>query len=485
MPNFTEQDIKFLKAMKSQGVDAQTALTRLNKVKSGMSAPSAPSATMLAQKQKDFIPAFNPLEAVGKFAVDTAVGTGKALYSAAQGVTEGLQQLGRAGEDIAIANNLGKARENESAERIANATPYNIASNLVGGATKTLKSGVSASAAPVMGAFNAIPNETVKSTVGNVLNAPFAMQGNLIKGAGSVLGIKPEDTQKFVVEPLETAEMIYGVLNPNKVKQGAQTAARVTKQGVKNVAEKGSKLADKGSNALYETAIPLNKNEAALLQKYKAGTMKTQPNITAYTAKKYGIAGTEKRMGRKAVQVADDLYKKYLEPKIKAVKKPVRFKDLADDVKANINTLSDPSRKIDLMKALKALEADYKKAKLTKAKLETWQKIKSEKSGFLPQKAWKGEDIGAAFQEVNKLFTSAIRKKTYEMIKDKGARQRFLDYGNLKNLAELGQKAMTNQGLKGGAGSWKSTVVERALMPVLTTAGKALNEVSKRTKVLK
>jgi hypothetical protein len=275
--------------------------------------------------------------------------------------------------------------------------------------------------------------------------------------------------QKFVVEPLETAEIVGGITNPAKVAAKAKAAKAKVQSG-----------ATKSSEFLYQKALPTSAKEAELLQNYQAG-LGNKPITAATTAQKYGIAGTERQIGVQAAKVADKLWNKSVAPAVNKIKEKLSSEDIAASIGKEIQKVSNPARKAELAEALNVWKKDYK---TDPSSYTFWQKVKSETAGQLPQKVFKGKDVTAAYGQIENLMTKVIRDKTYKKVGNE-VKSQYFDWGNMQGLKQYGQKAMTNAGFKGGSGTFLSTVAQRLITPTLTSAGKVLGKVGGRTKTLK
>lgn len=224
--------------------------------------------------------------------------------------------------------------------------------------------------------------------------------------------------------------------------------------------------------AVFKTAIPLSAKEAVFEQAYKAGETIKKPLTTALTALEKGLMGTESQLGVKAKQGASELWNKTISPALSAVKEKINIKDFFKEAEQNIiKENPEPARQKDLLKALQSMKDDYKGIKdITYEQLQTF---KEQWAKFVPQKAYKGEDIAGVYNEVKNTLSGIARDKIYTKLGD-DIKQAYLHYGNFKNLEELGQKAMTGGKLKGGFGGFVSGVKDLILTPVLTYGGQAL-----------
>jgi hypothetical protein len=231
------------------------------------------------------------------------------------------------------------------------------------------------------------------------------------------------------------------------------------------------KLTGKG---VAEGVIPTSAKEAKLIQTYEAlGGIK--PNTAAQTAFKKQIMGTEKIIGVEAKKKSNELWNDLISPALKRTKIVVDVPKFFDEAKqAIIKGNPELSRQKSLIEALNAIKQDYKG--VSEISLEQLQKFKEGWAKFVPEKAYKGKPIAGAFNEVRDTLSDLSRQSIYHSLGDT-VKEAYFDYGNLKALEELGQKAMTGGKLKGGAGSWISAIKDMALTPIGTIGGKIVYKI--------
>jgi len=246
----------------------------------------------------------------------------------------------------------------------------------------------------------------------------------------------------------------------------------------------GKALKPLGSTAYKSLAIPLSKNEARLVQAYKANTPllkrvaavlsgdSNAPRIAQDTAFDKGLFGTEGMIGVQAKRATKKIWSDIVSP---ALKKggDVDLPRLFDDARSTI-IKSNPelNQQKALLNALASIVDDYKG--VSKSTMENLQDLKAGWAKPVPQKAWRGEDITGAVNNVRKTLADLARTKILTTVKDPMVKQAYIDYGNLTNLAEWGQKAMTGSKFKGGAGSWLTAAKDAIVTPVATIGGQVL-----------
>jgi hypothetical protein len=140
--------------------------------------------------------------------------------------------------------------------------------------------------------------------------------------------------------------------------------------------------------------------------------------------------------------------------------------DFFDDLEMHIvNTNPELARQADLIDALQSLRASYKS--VGDVSMEQFQRFKQGWAKFVPQKAYLGKEISGAFNDVKNMAANSARQKIYTEL-GPDIRKAYLDYSNLLNVMEHGQKAMTGQRLRGGWGGFWSAVKDTALTPIST-----------------
>ena len=243
------------------------------------------------------------------------------------------------------------------------------------------------------------------------------------------------------------------------------------------------KLISSTGKALHKgLAIPLSAGEAKMVQAYKAGvpfmqrisaalTSNSKAPVTASeSAFNKGLFGTESMIGVQAKKANKVIWDKIISPALKATDERINISKFFDEAEATIRKNNpEMARQNSLVKALNSLRDDYSKTK--DVSIEELQKLKEGWAKFVPQKAYKGEDIAGAFNDVKNIISGQARSKIIGTINDDAVRQAYLDYGNLLGLQKWGQKAMTGGKFKGGTGGLLSAAKDAVLTPVATVGG--------------
>ena len=239
---------------------------------------------------------------------------------------------------------------------------------------------------------------------------------------------------------------------------------------------------------LAESAIPTSAVEAKLLQTYKAGKGFFQrigdallgkeskaPITAAKTAFDKGLMGTESMIGVQGKRAATNIWDNFLAPQLE--KSPVVvdmqsfFKEAEQQI---IKETPEISRQKSLLNALESFKEDY--ANVKTVPIKQLQNFKSGWAEHIPEKAYKGEDIAGAANNVKNTLAGISRSKIYSALGPE-AKQAYIDWGNLQGIQELGQKAMTGGKMKGGFGSFWSAIKDMALTPVSTVGGQSIYKV--------
>lgn len=337
----------------------------------------------------------------------------------------------------------------------------------------------------------------VKGAIGDVVRPTTQMLQGL--GQRAIAAVTPQS-----LEQVRATTGIKGLDNSTpegqaevqalKTSGGAETTGRVA-ANIASFFIPTSKATQVAGRTLQTTGrlstragIGLSSKEAPLMQAYKArfsvperilaalqGKNVGRPITNAETAIRNGIFGTESMIGVKSKRAATNVWKQVISPALKGVKETVDMPTFVNEIREQIATIPDPSRQKVLMEALEAFSDDI--SSLGKIDYTKLQVLKQQWAKFLPEKVYKGKPIEGAFKEIRNLASALARNKIYTAIDDPAVKAAYFDYGNLKNLQEMGQKAMTGSKLKGGAGSFLSGLYDKVVTPIATTGGLTLYKV--------
>jgi len=300
-------------------------------------------------------------------------------------------------------------------------------------------------------------------------------------------------TEAFKSLPPETQEVLGAILNTANIPV-AGAGASLIKQGAEAGIKSASKVASGTKNVgefVYSRAFTPNVAEAERILAYEAtkpssaskiygagaleGNPVFKPVTVADTALRSGIAGTEKQIGIQAKQVADNLYKKEIAPSVKGIEGVITREELFAPLAERIAQITDPSKKNAYQNAFDSLAEDYKN--IDSFTFEQAQKLKSELAEFTPAKVFKGQDVANETRMLQADMAKFIREKTYDALKDKNIKQKYIDYGNLQELQKVGVRAISEAGTKGGFGGFWTTMYDTLLTPIKTIGGKTLYRV--------
>lgn len=236
------------------------------------------------------------------------------------------------------------------------------------------------------------------------------------------------------------------------------------------------KWTQKVGEKLYKSAIKPNADEARKIIQSEAGKM-AKPTLRSDTALKYGISGTEKWIGVKWVREADRIFKKTINPALAKSKITHKIDDLLSDVEQQIAKEESVLRKQELMEWLQALKQDFKS---TGKKIFSSSSLQAEKSSldkFTPNKIFKWKDVAQGYAQVKSMLANVMRGKVREDLGKvwvKNAKELYRDWANLTALEDIGVKGITEGGLRGGFGTFWSTLSDMVMTPIKTVWGNTL-----------
>lgn len=198
-----------------------------------------------------------------------------------------------------------------------------------------------------------------------------------------------------------------------------------------------------------------------------------KPTTEANTAARHGLMGTEYRLGVQSEQVAKSLWQNEIGPKLDKTKGQIDIQSFFRKIEKRIaGEKTELGRRTDLMEALEAFKEPYKKVKGVGLK-----KLQGYKEGWaesVPEASYKGKPIGSALKDVKSIASEEARKVIYKF-GGPGIRQAYIDYGNLQSIMKAGDKSlMGDPAAKSVTRNVWEFVMNKAVTPVMTTAGKVL-----------
>lgn len=257
----------------------------------------------------------------------------------------------------------------------------------------------------------------------------------------------------------------------------------------------GGKLLKGIGETVAKAVIPTSIKEAGMEQTYKAansfptrilnaisGKAPKAPQTVAQTVFDKGLMGTQSMLGIQAKRATSDLWNKTISPALEKSDVKVNMPDFFNDVEKQIvESNPEKSRQADLIKALDALKEDYKDT--SEVPLSELQKFKEGWTKKVPEKAYKGQPIAGAFNDVLNVASGTARNKIYSALGD-DVKQAYFDYGNLKGVQELGKRAMTGSKFKGGTGTFLNAAKDMAAVPIGTSGGQIIYKVGQGVELL-
>lgn len=320
-----------------------------------------------------------------------------------------------------------------------------------------------------------------------------ALKQETQEGQALTQALQPTDDMQKYGGYAETAGEVLAGGGAGLIKDAVVGGAKLVGKGVAPIANSIKPLGE----AIYTRAFTPSVKEAENILAYEAtkpsflsklygagaleGNPVFKPITVSETALRSGIAGTEKQVGVQAKQVADTLYKKEIAPAVKSIEGTITKEELFAPAEERIANMVDPSKKAAYQNALDSLKEDY--AAIKDFSFEQAQALKSELAQFTPAKVFRGQDVANETRMIQADMASLIRQKTYEALKDKNIKQKYIDYGNLQELQKVGVKAISSAGTKGGFGGFWSTVYDTAMTPVKTIGGKVLYHIGDKLQV--
>ena len=388
----------------------------------------------------------------------------------------------------------------EGAEGIRKGTEMARQGNLIGGLKQTIGSEVRTGLRAAGGLAGAVFTP--------ITEAPGIKQGieAVGKGITNIPGVKDvvlklnNLAQKYpnAAKDIQNIVDIAVVGSSGKVTNAVGGVAKkpalgLAEKGFQGIEKTGSALKNLGEKS-YGISVPLQESTKIAVQNYnkvhptlagrvfgmfsnatyaKDGITKAVKPITeAQTAARYGLTGTEKIIGEQAGNVSDKIWKGIVKPKLSGVKERVDMKKFFSNIEKEITkTTPEISRRKALQEALNSLKDDF--GKVSKVSLDKLQQYKEGWAKFLPDRVYKGKPIAGAFKEVQNLASQRARNIIYKYVGEEG-KQAYLDYGNLKSIAEFGLKVQDPLRTKGITKQAWELILDTGITPVATFGGNML-----------
>ncbi len=339
-------------------------------------------------------------------------------------------------------------------------------------------------------AYNKLPEVTQKG-----LTDLGQKVGKKIQQAGSVLAEIP-GYQDWVVNNPESANDLENILktyaSAGEISGDILAYNQAAQAGKYAVNEAGKVIGNTGramkevSRRIGEHAITPNTQEAEEILRYRANTPFLQrvknaftgegssPQTRGSTAIEKGIYGTEGQVGVKAKRIADDIWNKEIKPALDNSQAVMSKDQLFDTAIKRISNTVEPAKRQAYMDAYEALQDEYRNMNYIPAK--DVQNIKSSLDKFTPDKVWRGQPIANEYTTLRADMANDARNFIYDTVGD-NIKPKYLDWSNLHDLQEVGVKAISNAGLKGGSGKLITSLWDTATTPVKTIGGQVLYKV--------
>jgi hypothetical protein len=200
-----------------------------------------------------------------------------------------------------------------------------------------------------------------------------------------------------------------------------------------------------------------------------------KPTTEANTAVRLLAPGTEWKLGVDAKRVATKLWSDSIAPSLKAAPQKVDMHAFFNDLeKRVISETPDLTRRNTLLEALDSFKTDYNK--VGRIGLEKLQAYKEGWAKFVPERAYNGKPIAGALNDVRNLAAQNARAIIYDQLGPE-IKQAYIDYGNLKSIQEAGIKSLDPLRSKGFTKQAWELILDKAVTPVATIAGKTLYKI--------
>lgn len=342
----------------------------------------------------------------------------------------------------------------------------------------------------VMSTAQALPEsikEPIKQGAIYILQTPAGQKGLEAIGQGMEKYAEWKVNNPMLAKDLESVVNIASLFPMGKggkvIAEGVETAVEA---GVKGAKASGGIIEATGK-ALSGTAFRPNIAEAERIVAYKAKNPLIQriraaftgedlkaPVTMAETAARHGLAGiTEGQIGVQAKRTLNNIWKNNIEPALNGIKEKITKNDTFSNVRKIIMEEKELGKRKDMLDALDAVADDYKH--VSGWTYRTAQDIKSTLASGVPEKVWRGKPIAGSYSNVRKIMADVLREKIYSKIAPE-IKEAYLDYGNLLEISARGAKALTEAQMRGGFGSFASTVIDRLALPVRTYGGQVLKK---------
>ena len=271
---------------------------------------------------------------------------------------------------------------------------------------------------------------------------------------------------------------------------GAEKIATKTVQGVSKVvppiAETTGRVLKKAGEGAYSATVIPEESTRMAIQAYQAkqGSLWNRvknfakgeevagrPITETNTAARKGLVGTEWRLGVQSKQIAEDLWKNTIAPKLDAVKGQVKMKDFFGQVEKEIRKTQNLGRRNELLEGLEALKEPYKN--VGRVGLTKLQGYKEGWAEFIPEATYKGKPIASSLKAVKDIAAEKARQVIYKHGGEE-IKQAYIDYGNLKSIMKAGVKSIADPAKRSLSRNVWEFIMDKTITPIATFGGKVL-----------
>jgi hypothetical protein len=224
----------------------------------------------------------------------------------------------------------------------------------------------------------------------------------------------------------------------------------------------------------YQASKPtlIKRVENMLTGNKTAESILSKPITEAETVARRLDPGTEWGLGVNAKRISKEIWEKEISPKLSMFKDKINIKTFFDEVRKDIiSENADLARRNQLLKALSSMQDDFKN--VSNISIKKLQEYKEGWAKFIPNKAYKGEEIAGALNDVRNSMAQKARETIYEKL-GPAIKQAYIDYGNLKTIAKEGlESSKSVDQLSFTRKAWE-TILDGVITPVSTFGGKVL-----------
>jgi hypothetical protein len=243
--------------------------------------------------------------------------------------------------------------------------------------------------------------------------------------------------------------------------------------------------------SLYWLTLPPNIKEAWQIQRFEAWLTDIKPRQLIETAldapllQKWGrtltsklwLVWTREAIWTQALARANNIFKDVINPIFDTIQTQYNYWEIMQKAKDAI--LADPRYSQEYAQEIIWEIDEFAKEFVWNTTLKNIDKVKSELANKLPAKYFTWQPVTQALQQARWAIANAMRTLVHSELTKASwidTAQQYLDYANLKWLAEVGKKSMTEGWRKWWAWSLVSWIFEEMLTPVSTISWKLIHK---------